>query len=88
MTAAILGMCADSDAAVGMRQSRYLDNLIEQAHRAIKRVVRPMRGVKSFRCARAIVAGIQTMHMINKGQLDGRKATASSAADKFYCLGF
>ena len=29
-----------------------------------------MLGFKSFRCARALVAGIETMHMIKKGQLD------------------
>ena len=42
--------------------------------RAIKRVVRPMLGFKKFRCARALVAGIETMHMIRKGQLDVPKA--------------
>ena len=47
-----------------------------------------MLGFKSFRCARVIIAGIETMHMIKKGQLDGLKATTSSAADKFYSLAF
>ena len=79
---------ADSGVDIEMRQSKYLNNLIEQNHRAIKRVVRPMLGFKSFRCARAIIAGIETMHMIKKGQLDGLKATTSSAADKFYSLAF
>ena len=70
-TAAIVGMCTDSGVDIEMRQSKYLNNLIEQDHRAIKRGVRPMLGFKSFRCARAIIAGIETMHMIKKGQLDG-----------------
>ena len=70
-TAAIVGMCTDSGVDIEMRQSKYLNNLIAQDHRAIKRVVRPMLGFKSFRCARAIIAGIETMHMIKKGQLDG-----------------
>ena len=61
-TAAIVGMRADSRADIEMRQLRYLDNLVEQAHRAVKRVVRPMLGFKPFRCARAIIAGIETMH--------------------------
>ncbi|MFM9428855.1 hypothetical protein RCH10_005332 [Variovorax sp. GrIS 2.14] len=69
-TAAILDMCADSGADIEMRQSKYLNNLIEQDHRAIKRIVRPMLGFKSLRCARALIAGIETMHMIKKGQLD------------------
>jgi len=87
-TAAIEGIRADSGADIQLRQSKYLNNIVEQDHRAIKRLVRPMLGFKSFRCARAIIAGIETMHMIKKGQLDGLKATTSSAADKFYSLAF
>ena len=87
-TAAIVGLRADSGVDIEMHQSKYLNNLIEQDHRAIKRVVRPMLGFKSFRCARAILSGIETMHMIKKGQLDAVKDRASSAADKFYSLAF
>ena len=87
-TVAIEGIRADSGADIQLRQSKYLNNIVEQDHRAIKRLVRPMLGFKSFRCARAIIAGIETMHMIKKGQLDGLKATTSSAADKFYSLAF
>ena len=87
-TAAIEGIRADSGADIQLRQSKYLNNIVEQDHRAIKRLVRPMLGFKSFRCARAIIAGIETMHMIKKGQLDGLKATTSPAADKFYSLAF
>ena len=60
----------------------------QQDHRAIKRVVRPMLGFKSFRCARAIIEGIETMHMIKKGQLDFVKYRSSSVSDKFYSLAF
>jgi len=70
------------------RAAKYLNNLIEQDHRAIKPVVRPMLGLKNFRCARAVIAGIVTMHMIKKGQLAAIKDRASSAADKFYSLAF
>jgi transposase-like protein len=38
-----------------MHQSKYLNNIVEQDHRAIKRRVRPMMGFKSFQCARAIL---------------------------------
>ena len=65
--AVVVGMCADSDVDIETRQSKYLNNLIEQYHRAIKRVVRPMFGFKSFCCARAIVARIETIRMIKKG---------------------
>ncbi len=87
-TTAILDMCADSGVNIEMHQSKYLDNLVEQDHRAIKRIVRPMLGFKSFRCARALIAGNETMHMIKKGQLDSLKDRASSAADEFYSLAF
>ena len=80
--AAIVGMCTDSGVDIGLRQSKYINNLVEQDHRAIKRIVRPMLGFKSFHCARAILAGIETMHMIKKGQLDRPKARASSAAHR------
>ena len=43
---------------------------------------------KSFRCARAVIAGIETMHMTKKGQLEFVKDGTSSAADKFYSLAF
>ena len=47
-----------------------------------------MLGFKSCRCARAIIAGIETMHMIKKGRLEFVKDETSSAADKFYSLAF
>nr|CAA60622.1 IS1327 containing a transposase [Pantoea agglomerans] len=51
-----------------VRQSRYLNNLIEQDHRNIKRRIRLMLGFKSFRRAQMILAGIELIHMIRKGQ--------------------
>jgi transposase-like protein len=87
-TAAIQSVREDTGIDIEMRQSKYLNNLIEQDHRAIKRVVRPMLGFKTFRGARAIIAGIETMHMIKKGQLLCAEAQASSAADNFYSLAF
>jgi len=71
-----------------MRQSKYLNNLIEQDHRAVKRITRQMLGFKSFRCASIVVAGIEVMHMIQKGQLGEIKDQASSAANQFYALAF
>ena len=85
-TAAMVRMRADSNADIEMRQSKYLNNLIEQDHRAIKRGVRSMPGFKSLRCARAIIAGIESMHRIKKGQFEFVKDGTSSAADKFYSL--
>jgi putative transposase len=54
---------------VEIRQVKYLNNIVEQDHRAVKRVARPTLGFKSFRTAAATLAGIELMHMIRKGQL-------------------
>ena len=51
-----------------IRQIKYLNNIIEQDHRFIKKITRPMMGFKSFCSAKAILAGIELMHMIRKGQ--------------------
>lgn len=55
---------------IGIVQSKYLNNIVEQDHRFIKRITRPMLGVKAFHSAAATLAGIETAHMIRKGQLD------------------
>ena len=87
-TAAIKSIQTDSGADIEMRQIKYVNNIVEQDHRAIKRVVRPMLGFKTFRCARALIAGIETMHMIRKGQLDATEGQNSPAASQFYSLAF
>jgi transposase-like protein len=87
-TAAILSMRADLGADIELRQSKYLNNLIEQDYRAIKRIIRPMMGFKSFRCARRILAGIEIMHMIKKGQMIRLEGHTASAAQQFYSLAF
>ncbi|XIG89051.1 IS6 family transposase (plasmid) [Priestia aryabhattai] len=53
---------------IQLRQVKYLNNIIEQDHRFIKKRIRPMLGLKSFRTAKRIIAGIEAMHMIKKGQ--------------------
>jgi transposase-like protein len=85
-TAAVRSLIADSGVPIELRQSKYLNNLVEQDHRAIKRRTRPMMGFKSFWSARRIIAGIETMHMINKGQMLCPKGQPISAADQFYSL--
>jgi IS6 family transposase len=52
-----------------IRQVKYLNNIVEQDHRFIKKRVRSMLGLKSFRTARSIISGIEAMHMAKKGQL-------------------
>jgi hypothetical protein len=47
-----------------------------------------MLAFKVFRCARILIAGIETMHMIRKAQIDCHDGEVSSAADQFYSLAF
>jgi putative transposase len=62
-----------------------LNDIVEQDHRAIKRRIRQMMGFKDFRCARIILSGIETMHIIRKGQT-GELGVTRTAADQFYSL--
>jgi hypothetical protein len=50
------------------RCALLLNNRIEQDHRAIKWRIRPMLGFKSMASARAILGGIEMVHMMRKGQ--------------------
>ena len=52
-----------------IRQVKYLNNMVEQDHRGVKRVTRPMLGFKSFDAAQGTLAGIELMHMIKKQQM-------------------
>jgi len=68
-TAAIESHNAETKAGIEMCQIKYLNNIVEQDHRAIKRRTRPMLGFKSFWSAAVTLAGVELMHMIRKGQL-------------------
>ena len=52
-----------------LRQQKYLNNIVEQDHRFIKKRVRSMLGLKTFRTAKQIICGVEAMHMLKKGQL-------------------
>jgi transposase-like protein len=68
---------------IRIRQSRYLNNRIEQDHRAVKRRVRPMLGFKSVNSARAIIGGIEMIHMMRKGQAKYACNPGLSLAEQF-----
>ncbi|WOD14255.1 IS6 family transposase [Paraburkholderia kirstenboschensis] len=84
--AALEAINADRETPIKIRQSNYLNNLVEQDHRAIKRRTRPMLGFKTFRCAQILLAGIEIMHMIAKGQMKCARGTYPSTVDQFYEL--
>lgn len=80
------GLIADSGLDIELRRSKYMNNLVEQDHRAVKRRVRPMLGFKTLESARKLNARIATMHMIKKGQLRCSTGLVVSEADRFYSL--
>ncbi|MDX7992739.1 IS6 family transposase [Xenorhabdus littoralis] len=56
------------DDRIVIRQNKYLNNLIEQDHRNIKRRIKLMTGFKSFRRAQTLLTGIELIHQLRKGQ--------------------
>src|SRR6195952_4473270 len=83
-TAAIESYNTEHDAGIETRQVKFHNNIVEQDHRAIKRLTRPMLGFKNFWSAAVTLAGIEIMHMIRKGQL--RSAGKQRPAQQFYSL--
>ena len=57
--AALEAINAERETPIRVRQNKYLNNIVEQDHRAIKRRIKPMMGFKDFRCARIILSGIE-----------------------------
>ena len=84
--AAIDDIIENRDLPILIRQAKYLNNIVEQEHRAIKRIVRPMLGFKAFQSAKSIIAGIELMHMIRKGQMIANSSKSMSFAEQFYAL--
>jgi transposase-like protein len=73
--------------AIAIRQVKYLNNIVEQDHRGIKRVTRSMLGFKSFTAAQDTLVGIKLMHMIKKRQLVVEEEDEGcTAAELFYSL--
>ena len=71
-----------------LRQCKFLNSIVEQDHRRIRRLIRPGLGFHSFWTARRTLAGYEAMAMIRKGQLrniGGRdmRAQASVIAELF-----
>jgi putative transposase len=74
------------DVPMLVRQIKYLNNIVEQHHRAIKRVTRLMLNLKLFRSAGSVLAGNELMNMIRNGQFAIDGAEAISFADQFSAL--
>ena len=69
---------------ISIRQIKYLNNIIEQDHRFIKRITKPMMGFKSFNSTKSTIAGIELWRMLKKNQhIESKK---SPAFQQFYAL--
>src|SRR5207237_10907712 len=85
--AAIKRYNAEHGTAIAIRKVKYLNNVVEQDHRGVKRVTRPMLGFKAFEAAQDPLVGIALMPMIKKRQLVGEEGNEGlPAAELFYSL--
>ena len=55
---------------VEIRQTRYLNNIIEQDHRSIKRIIVPMLGFQFFHSASKTLKGIEAINIVKKRQVN------------------
>ena len=69
--AAIKSYNEEHGTAIEIRKIKYLNNIVEQDHRGIKRVTRPMLGFKSFDAAQDTLVGIELMHKTPYGRTLG-----------------
>ncbi|MDE9566055.1 IS6 family transposase [Xenorhabdus bovienii] len=74
------------DKQINIRQNKYLNNLIEQDHRNVKRRTRPMLGFKNFRGTQTLLAGIELVSMLRKGQYPQEPGYPILPAAYFYQL--
>jgi len=65
------------DKQIEIRQIKYLNNIVEQDHRFIKKRTKPMLGFKSFNSAKITITGIENIRMIQKGQIIGGNSKLS-----------
>jgi putative transposase len=84
--AAIKRFNEEHGTAIEIRQIKYLNNIVEQDHRGVKRITRPMLGFTSFDAAQATLVGIELMHMLRKRQLGDGVEQGLTAAEQFYAL--
>ncbi len=85
--AAIVSYNAEHGTTITIRKCKYLNNIVEQDHRGVKRLTRPMLGFKSFDAAQNTLAGIELLRMIKKKQMETEVGEESlTAAEQFYAL--
>ena len=85
-TAGIKRFNEEKNKRIKIRQNKYMNNIVEQDHRRIKRITRPMMGFKNFHAAQKTLAGIELMAMLKKGQMKKNLAGSLSPVEQFYAL--
>jgi transposase-like protein len=68
-----------------LRQVKVLNNIVEQDHRRIKRLVRPGLGFKSFMTASRTIAGYEIMAMVRKGQVARVTSERHEGPERLHC---
>ncbi|MBH0347192.1 transposase [Bacillus thuringiensis] len=73
---------------VGMRlrQQKYLNNIVEQDYRFIKKQIRSMLGFKCLYTAKSILSGVEAIHMIKKEQADLRDQSVQNQKEFIHQL--
>ncbi len=84
--AAIEEFNSDNDTTIEIRQVKYLNNIVEQDHRGVKRITNSMLGFKSFDSASITLNGIEIVHALRKGQLATQDNSVKNLAERFYSL--
>ena len=84
--AEIKGFNSENKRRIKIRSCKYLNNIVEQDHRRIKRITRSMLGFKNFYSAQSTLAGIDLMAMIKKGQMKKNLSNTLSPAEQFHAL--
>ncbi len=69
-----------------LRQQKYLNNIVEQDHRFIKKRIRSMLGLKSFDTVTFILSGVEAMHMIKKEQIALRSQSVQNQKEFIHQL--
>jgi transposase-like protein len=69
---------------ITVRQIKYLNNIVEQDHRFVKKIIKPMKEFKTFHSAEATLAGIELHHMLRKGQYN--QPANETIFEQFYRL--
>ncbi len=76
----------ENDTSIEIRQVKYLNNIVEQDHRGIKRITKHMLGFKEFYSALVTLNGIELVRMLKKNQVETLVKSKNNTAELFYSL--